>query len=221
MCYVVMLLNMTTCEALNWQTPNFVGLGQVDDISPLLQYTFYEPVYYATDESFPNAKEGVGHWCGVAENKGDALTYWILTDKKTIIARSLVRPTENRENLRTETTLPKQDAGATGSGEKSGVKLDLLTEMANSKCPDFDPSLHMGYTFVREDKRSVPTKTSVVEVDEDTGRVLLEYISGELEWVEPNIVQEAILSNADNDGCWRMSFFSRVKTINFYLESNS
>ena len=58
----------------------------------------------------------------------------------------------------------------------------------------------MGYTFVREDKQSVPTKTSVVEVDEDTGRVLLEYVSGELEWVEPNIVQEAILSNAENDG---------------------
>ena len=37
MCYVVMLLNMTACEALKWQTPNFVGLGKVDDISSLLQ----------------------------------------------------------------------------------------------------------------------------------------------------------------------------------------
>ena len=75
----------------------------------------------------------------------------------------------------------------------------MLSEMTNSNCPDFDPTLHMGYTFVRDDKRSVPTKTTVVEVDKDTGRVLLEYISGELEWVEPNIVQEAILSRNDDD----------------------
>ena len=75
MVYVVTLLNMTACEALNWQTPNFVGLDKVDDISPLLQYTFYEPVYYATNESFPKAQDELGHWCGIAENKGDALTY--------------------------------------------------------------------------------------------------------------------------------------------------
>ena len=200
MCYVVMLLNMCACEALNWQTPNFVGLGKVDDISPLLQYSFYEPVYYATDETFPNVQEDIGHWCGVAENKGDALTYWILTDKNTLLARSLVRPVSDRENLRTETPMPPSDDTEVTGSRQSGVQLDLLGEMANSQCPEFDPSMHMGYTFVREDKRSVPTKTSVVEVDEDTGRVLLEYISGELEWVEPNIVQEAILSKIEDDG---------------------
>ena len=52
MLYVVMLLNSCACESLNWMTPNFVGLGKVDDISNLLQYTFYEPVYFAKDEAF-------------------------------------------------------------------------------------------------------------------------------------------------------------------------
>ena len=70
MVYVVTLLNMTACEALNWQTSNFVGLGKVDDISSLLQYRFYEPVYFATNESFPKAQEELGNWCGIAENKG-------------------------------------------------------------------------------------------------------------------------------------------------------
>ena len=37
----------------------------------------------------------------------------------------------------------------------------------------------------------------MIEVDADTGRVMLEYAHGGLEWVEPNIIQEALLSRED------------------------
>ena len=98
--------------------------------------------------------------------------------------------------------------------------MDLLSEMANTKCPDFDPSLHMGYSFFKNDKRQVPTKTTVIEVDEDTGKILLEYISGELEWVEPNIVQEAILSRQDDEqGYFTFSkILTHKKGVNNRLE---
>ena len=59
---------------------------------------------------------------------------------------------------------------------------------------DFDPIPYLGYSFVHADAHNVPHKTMVIDVDEETGRVLLEYVHGQMEWVEPNILQEALLS---------------------------
>jgi len=50
-----------------------------------------EPVYYTDYMSFPQMQEKLGHWVGVASNIGDTLCYEILTDKHTIINRSVVR----------------------------------------------------------------------------------------------------------------------------------
>eukprot|EP00957_Ditylum_brightwellii_P143853 10961355-Ditylum_brightwellii.AAC.1 len=50
----------------------------------------------------------------------------------------------------------------------------------------------------------------MIEVDEDTGKVLLEYGHGGLELVEPTILQEALLSRnhqEDKDYIW---FFSKI-----------
>jgi hypothetical protein len=46
MMYVVFLLNRIAVEGLNWRTPIEVALGDTPDISALLQFSFYEPVYY-------------------------------------------------------------------------------------------------------------------------------------------------------------------------------
>ena len=35
--------------------------------------------------------------------------------------------------------------------------------------------------------------------DKETGRILLEYIHGQMEWVEPNILKEALLLHTDDD----------------------
>eukprot|EP00957_Ditylum_brightwellii_P117217 8939338-Ditylum_brightwellii.AAC.1 len=58
------------------------------------------------------------------------------------------------------------------------------------------------------DKRGIPTKATIMEVDEETGKVILEYIHGGLEAVEPNIIKEALLSREqedDNNGLWTFS----------------
>ena len=49
-----------------------------------------------------------------------------------------------------------------------------------------------------------------MEVDPDDGRVLLEYANSELEWVEPNVVQEALLSRGDQGA----AFFTFSKILN-------
>ena len=94
-------------------------------------------VYYHVDEaSFPlESREKWGHWVGIAENVGHAMTYKILTDDtKKVICRSEVRPvTENALNLRMEPlsgevvnqfVLPRHD------GNISQNFLDFLDQVA-------------------------------------------------------------------------------------------
>ena len=95
MLYVCHLLNATASPALGGLTPLQALTGQVPDISHFLHFSFWEPIYYKVDESEPDhrfpsqSNEKRRHWVGFAENKGDQVTWKILTDDaNTIIIRS-------------------------------------------------------------------------------------------------------------------------------------
>ena len=97
MSYVCFILNHTACKAINWQIPMRVLTGTTPDISPILRFSFYQPVYYAANEpSFPSdSREARGRFVGIAEHVGHAMTFKILTDDTNkIIERSLVRSTD-------------------------------------------------------------------------------------------------------------------------------
>ena len=108
MLYVCNLLNATASPALGGFTPLQALTGQVPDISHFLHFSFWEPIYYKVDESEPDhrfpsqSNEKRGHWVGFADNKGDHLTWKILTDDtNTIIISSAVRgATKTSPNLR-------------------------------------------------------------------------------------------------------------------------
>ena len=108
MLYVCHLLNATASPALGGLTPLQALTGQVPDISHFLHFSFREPIYYKVNESEPDhrfpsqSNEKRGHWVGFAENKGDRLTWKILTDDtNTIIIRSAVSSaTKTSPNLR-------------------------------------------------------------------------------------------------------------------------
>jgi hypothetical protein len=72
--------------------------GTTPNISGLLLFTFFEKVYYLDAESpFPESKEKPGWFVGVAENIGDAMTFWVLPeDTEQLIARSVIRSAENQ-----------------------------------------------------------------------------------------------------------------------------
>jgi hypothetical protein len=75
-------------------TPLCQAYGTDNDISPMLYFSFYEPVYYLVDETtFPSkSKELRGRWVGVSENVGHFMTYKILMDNTCrIIHRSNIR----------------------------------------------------------------------------------------------------------------------------------
>ena len=57
---------------------SIIGLyGITPDISNMLLYTFYQPVFYAThDQHFPSeSEERAAFWVGFGEYSGDAMTH--------------------------------------------------------------------------------------------------------------------------------------------------
>ena len=56
--YVCYLLNHIACAALDGKIPLFPLTGITPDISIILLFTFYQPVFYAThDQHFPSESE--------------------------------------------------------------------------------------------------------------------------------------------------------------------
>ena len=92
------ILNHLSCEALGDNVPLGMLYGVSPDISILLLYTFYQPVFYAThNQSFPSSsEERAARWVGFGEHVGDALTHKLLDDDtKKILYRSAVRPSDS------------------------------------------------------------------------------------------------------------------------------
>ena len=93
--YVCYLLNHIACTALDGKIPLLALTGITPDISIILLFTFYQPVFYATyEQHFPSeSEERAGYWVGFGEHCGDAITHKILDhDTQKIIYRSAVRP---------------------------------------------------------------------------------------------------------------------------------
>jgi hypothetical protein len=79
--YVCFLLNNTWCEAID-DIPIHLSTGSTNDISPLLCFHFWEPVYYKLDDSdFPSdSHEKHGHFIGISKSVRNAMTIMILMD---------------------------------------------------------------------------------------------------------------------------------------------
>jgi hypothetical protein len=92
--YVCFVLNFTASPSLNWRTPMEILTGSTPDISPLLSFRWWEPVYFKLDDaSFPSgSRERRGRFVGISEHVGHAMTYMIPTDDtQKIIHRFNVR----------------------------------------------------------------------------------------------------------------------------------
>ena len=92
--YVCYLLKHISCAALDDKIPLFALTGITPDISIILLFTFYQPVFYATyDQNFPSEREeGAGYWVGFREHCGDAMTHKLLDhETQKSIYRSAVR----------------------------------------------------------------------------------------------------------------------------------
>ena len=180
MMYICFVLNHIATESLQWRTPIESLTGTTPDISPLLRFSFWEPVYYKLDDnSFPSeSPEKLGRWVGVAEHVGHMMTYKILTDDTyKIIYRSDVRSaldpsTRNKRiDFLSGEDVPQvvksltpsksdQDDNSLPYGESTGESPSEGTSV-----PTFDPSDLIGRTFLLpEQKDGQRHRASIVEL---------------------------------------------------------
>ena len=96
--YICVVLNHLASPTLQGICPVQALQGTTPDVSFMLHFSFYEPVYYRIDSSEPDlnfpssSNEKQGYWVGFANNQGDSLTWRILTeDTQKIIIRSGIR----------------------------------------------------------------------------------------------------------------------------------
>ena len=161
MAYVCFLLNHTISG--KGTVPLQASTGSTTDISPLLCFRFYEPVYYKVDDSdFPSeSRERRGRWVGIADHVGHVLTFKVLTDDtRKVITRSNIRSADDpvHRNLRLDpllsTNVPpvvksRSDAQDHGEAKQPG-------DDGNDSAPDggsmpvFDPIDIIGRTFLSE-----------------------------------------------------------------------
>ena len=135
--YICVVLNHLASPTLQGICPVQALEGTTPDISFLLHFSFYEPVYYRIDSSEPDlnfpssSNEKKGYWVGFADNQGDSLTWRILTeDTQKIIIRSGVRSA-----LRTTTN----QRLASPSGEGTTLPFPIPYPQQSSDSLPLDP----------------------------------------------------------------------------------
>ena len=130
--YICVVLNHLASPTLQGICPVQALEGTTPDISFLLHFSFYEPIYYRIDSSEPDlnfpssSNEKKGYWVGFADNQGDSLTWRILTeDTQKIIIRSGVRSA-----LRTTTN--QRLASSSGEGTTLPFPIPYPKQSSNS-----------------------------------------------------------------------------------------
>ena len=84
--YICVVLNHLASPTLQGICPVQALQGTTPDVSFMLHFSFYEPVYYRIDSSEPDlnfpssSNEKKGYWVGFADNQGDSFTWRILTE---------------------------------------------------------------------------------------------------------------------------------------------
>jgi hypothetical protein len=91
--HVSSLNNRIARKSINWRTPYELLYGSTPDISPFVIFEFWEPVYYTDlNTPFPNNQEKIGRFMGIAEDHGNNMCFWILTNEtEKLIVRSYLR----------------------------------------------------------------------------------------------------------------------------------
>jgi hypothetical protein len=175
--YVLNLVNPLSTESLQWKTPIDAATGQRPDTSAHKAFHWYEPVYFkhykstSANPSFPSeSQERLGRIVGIAEHKGDSLTFLVLDSVRTQdIARSelcsgLDSTTHNLQTL----LAPDGSTPASRKTIKSHTEsMEMDIHPSSLKLPRFSPDELLGKTFVRTLDDGKPYHTTIVRKIQD------------------------------------------------------
>ena len=180
--FVCFLLNNTAHPSLKWNTPLFTLTGQRNDISMLLCFVWYQPVYYKSyEDSFPSdSREARGRFVGISENVGHRMTFKILTDDtQQVIYRSEVRSALDHQhtNLRIDTIFDGEVAQefikSIAKAANDTFIQERMTESGKQhSTEDAGPAHGIAYTHGEPDERDIaptrgePDKKAVADAPE-------------------------------------------------------
>ena len=184
--YVCYLLNHIACTALDGKIPLFALTGITPDISIILLFTFYQPVFYATyDQHFPSESEDrAGYWVGFGEHCGYRSS---VRPKKSSTPNHRLAPHGGECFASSDPSEDKFSSGSPlGDPEGSSPEQKAPTVFNRSRdeenpsgskpMPTFDPSDLIGRTFLLppeengERHRAKVTRQVVEIIHQDDGQ---------------------------------------------------
>ena len=181
MCYVCFTLNHTYNVTIK-NVPFNASTGSTYDVSPLLRFHFWKPIYYnADDDSFSsNTPEEKVRFVGVSINIGHGITFKELnTSTNKVISIFNVRFADDKNiNLRAEPLyLPEvvkslqNDAHA--PDDRSST--ESTTSASRKGIPILGPSDLVGRTFLLDKKRGQRLRARIVQaIDNHEGDLVQE-----------------------------------------------
>ena len=117
--------------------------GTTPDISPMLQYQFWETVHYKVGTDKPSFSseppEKLGRFVGIAETVGHTMTFKVLTDDtQKVIYRSVLRSARHPDHKPPPSDQPKEEA------------TEVLKSLHDGEfeLPTFDPEDLVGRTVL-------------------------------------------------------------------------
>jgi hypothetical protein len=155
--HTVYILNRLSTESLDWLTPYEKAFGQKPDISAIIAFRMWEPVYSSSTEAYPNTKEILARVVGIGEQQGDEMT-WLTLDEVTqqVLCHSAIQTAldPNNTTLRAEHIDTTEDlTPENGENYKPILSVSDLTgqhDTSSLQLPKFSPDNLIGKTFVRE-----------------------------------------------------------------------
>jgi hypothetical protein len=168
MLYVVALFNVI-CNS-SGEIPKALITGEVVDVSPFLQFHFWEEVFVATDHG---GDEELARWCYPADSVGDVLTYWVLLNRsKQLVARSNVRSAKDplfpNRNARPAPPLAPPSAKGERNSPRQETRCPIITSVqdefdsAEVRLPHFSPEELLGLTFLYDTEDGQKVRAKVV-----------------------------------------------------------
>ena len=204
MLHAANLLNVTAHANLLWRTPTEAAFRETPDISAFLQFEFYQRVLYLDPTAaYPRTKELPGRFVGVADNTGDALTFYVLTDHTNqVIARSVVRPATDDPLLDNQRVSPEDEAQANPvvtPCPNEPVEIASLNEHVGLAALTVNPTDLTGYSFVDTNGDHLQKATVVARDEQDPDKWLIRYLHGG-EDVRPYHEVIGLINKTSDDG---------------------
>jgi hypothetical protein len=141
---------------LETRTPEERIMSRTPDISEYIHVDWLQRVWYQEPAQFLETTRHLGRWLGVVHDVGQAMTYWLLTEKGTVLARSsvtaLVNLKEHEPHIKEQQAsfIIKLMANSPGASELASSQIfpelvDDEPEFSTPEADDYTPESYDEY----------------------------------------------------------------------------